>query len=240
MGYAHGNARMGDRYCRVDDLGVAREGCEIAGDVGGVAGREKGSHCDGGAVALGQAAALMRSSETGKVFVRRILNQLGLPPLKAGGDTGTGVMVGGKHRRGRVRLGREFHEDLAFWRKVMAMATGPDGIVKLEAPLLCSFLQAPSRTLVSDASGDGMGRFCLESGQWWRIDFTDDIRARLRNRVFYRDDLSMNVFEVLGMVVTAWALTVQAGVKPEYPEQSILTRGDNMSVGKKINPGRVR
>ncbi|CAB1102718.1 unnamed protein product [Ectocarpus sp. CCAP 1310/34] len=187
---------------------------------------------------LGKLLHLCEVVRPGKFFVRRILNQLGLPPMKAGGDAGTGVMVGGKHRRGRVRLGREFHEDLAFWRKVMAMATGPDGIVKLEAPLLCSFLQAPSRTLVSDASGDGMGGFCLESGQWWRIDFTDDIRARLRNRVFSRDDLSMNVFELLGMVVTAWALTVQAGVKPEYPGQSILMRGDNMSAVHWVNKCR--
>ena len=57
----------------------------------------------------------------------------------------------------------------------------------------------------------------------------EDIRARLRKRVCSRDDLSMNVFELLGMVVTAWALTVHAGARPEYPGQSILMRGDNMS-----------
>ena len=39
----------------------------------------------------------------------------------------------------------------------------------------------------------------------------------------------MNVFELLGMVVTAWASTVHAGARPEYPGQSILMRGDNMS-----------
>ena len=39
----------------------------------------------------------------------------------------------------------------------------------------------------------------------------------------------MNVFELLGMVVTAWALTVYAGARPEYPGQSILMRRDNMS-----------
>ena len=39
----------------------------------------------------------------------------------------------------------------------------------------------------------------------------------------------MNVFELLGMVVTAWALIVHAGARPEYPGQSILMRGDNMS-----------
>ena len=39
----------------------------------------------------------------------------------------------------------------------------------------------------------------------------------------------MNVFALLGMVVTAWALTVHAGARPEYPGQSILMRRDNMS-----------
>ena len=39
----------------------------------------------------------------------------------------------------------------------------------------------------------------------------------------------MNVFELLGMVVTAWALTVHAGARLEYPGQSILMRRDNMS-----------
>ena len=44
-----------------------------------------------------------------------------------------------------------------------------------------------------------------------------------------RDDLSINVSELLGMVVTAWALTVHAGARPGYPGQSILMRRDNMS-----------
>ena len=97
---------------------------------------------------------------------------------------------------------------------------------------LCSapfFLQPPSRILISDASGNGKGSFCLESGWWWRIDFTEDIRTRLRKRVCSRDDLSMNVFELLGMVVTASAMTVHAGARPEYLGQSMLMRRDNMS-----------
>ena len=121
---------------------------------------------------------------------------------------------------------------------VVEMATGPNGTTRLEAPLFCCFSQPPSRILISDASGDGMGGFCLESGRWWRIDFMEDIRARLRKRVCSRDDLSMNVFELLGMVVTARALTVHAGARPEYPGQSILMRGDNMSAVHWVNKCR--
>ena len=179
---------------------------------------------------LGKLLYLCEVVRPGKFFVRRILNQLGLAPLKEGEGMGNGVTVGGKQRRGCVRLSREFHDDLAVWKIVVEMATGINGITRLEAPLFCCFSQPPSRILTSDASGDGMGGFCLESGRWWRIDFTEDIRARLRKRVCSRDDLSMNVFELLGMVVTAWALTVHASARPEYPGQSILMRGDMSAV----------
>ena len=187
---------------------------------------------------LGKLLHLCEVVRPGKFFVRRILNQLGLAPLKAGEGMANGVVVGGKQRRGCGRLSREFHDDLAFWRIVVEMATGPNDITRLEAPLFCCFLQQPSRILISDASGDVMGSFCLEAGWWWRIDFTKDIRARLRKKVCSRDDLSMNVFELLGMVVTAWALTVHAGARPEYPGQSILMRGDNMSAVHWVNKCR--
>ena len=187
---------------------------------------------------LGKLLHLCEVVRPGKFFVRRILNQLGLAPLKAGEGLGNGVNVEGKHRRGCVKLSREFHDDLAFWKIVVEMATGPNGTTRLEAPLFCCFSQPPSRILISDASGDGMGGFCLESGRWWRIDFMEDIRARLRKRVGSRDELSMNVFELLGMVVTAWALTVHAWARPEYPGQSILMRGDTISAVHWVNKCR--
>ena len=37
------------------------------------------------------------------------------------------------------------------------------------------------------------------------------------------------MFELLGMVMTAWAMTVHADERPECPGQSVLMRGDNMS-----------
>ena len=83
-----------------------------------------------------------------------------------------------------------------------------------------------------------MRGFCLESGRWWRIDFTEDIRARIRKRVCSRDDMSVNLFQLLGMVVTAWALIVHAGARSEYPGQSILMRGDNMSAVDWVSKSR--
>ena len=51
----------------------------------------------------------------------------------------------------------------------------------------------------------------------------------MRPKVFGRDDLSINLLELLAMTVTAWAFTVQAATPPNYPGASILMRGDNSS-----------
>lgn len=69
---------------------------------------------------------LLRPSEVvrhGKKFARRVLNHLGLAPLKAGEDTGEGSGVGRKQPRGPVRLSRKFHDDLAFWMLIIEIAT---------------------------------------------------------------------------------------------------------------------
>ena len=79
---------------------------------------------------LGKLLHLCEVVRPGKFFVHLILNQLGLAPLKAGEGTGNGFAVGGKQRRGFVRLSREFHDDLAFWRIVVEMATGRNGITR--------------------------------------------------------------------------------------------------------------
>ena len=112
---------------------------------------------------------------------------------------------------------------------MLAEAGGLHSEGRLEMPLYSMYLQPHSRTLWSDASGDAMGGYCLESGQYWRMDFSDDVRQRLRRKAVSRDDLSINVLELLGMVVTAWAFTIDADSKPEYPGQSVLLRGDNRS-----------
>ena len=105
---------------------------------------------------------------------------------------------------------------------------GPGGAGTLDTPLLSFCLQTHSRTLISDASGDAMGGLC------WRIEFDDDTGNRLRAHVQGRDDLSINVLELLAMVVTAWAFT-DAKEAPRYVGESILTRVDNMSAVHWVN-----
>ena len=45
---------------------------------------------------------------------------------------------------------------------------------------------------------------------WWRFEFDDDVRARLRATVRDWNDLSINVLELLGMVVAAWVFVTQS------------------------------
>ena len=110
----------------------------------------------------------------------------------------------------------------------MQRALGPEGGGRLSAPLLSLYLHV--RTPWSDASGDAIGGYCLESGCWWRYYFDENVRARVRPKVFGRDDLSINLLELQAMTVTVWAFTgVQAATPPDYPVASILMRVDNSS-----------
>ena len=156
----------------------------------------------------------------GKFGVGRIINQLEMSPVRPW-DERFGVADVGKGRRklrACVRLGPEFHDGISFWRVVVQRALGPEG-GRLSAPLLSLYLQPQVRTL---SRGDAMGRYCLESGCWWPYDFDENLRARVRPKVFGRDDLSINLMELLATTVTAWAFTVQASTPPDYPGEQIL------------------
>ena len=98
----------------------------------------------------------------GKLFVRRMPNQLGLPPVKRWQEK-----LGGSNprsrRAGRLTHGPEFHADVGFWRLMMSKEFARLG-THLSSPLHTFFLQHRSRTLVSDASGTAVGGYCLETG----------------------------------------------------------------------------
>ena len=79
---------------------------------------------------------------------------------------------GRRKLRACVRLGPEFHDDISFWRMVVQRALG-----RLSAPLLSLYLQPHVRTQGSDASGDAMGGYGLESRCWWRYDFDENVRG---------------------------------------------------------------
>ena len=157
-----------------------------------------------------------------------MLNQLGLPPVKRWRDK----LGGSSPRSRRVRrlaLDSEFHADVGFCRLMMS-----EEFVRVEShlssPLHTFFLQRRSRTLVSDASGMAVRGYCFETGGWWRFDLDRDANSRLREDVKGRNDLSINAVEMLGMVITAWALVVAAGSRPRFGGEDALMPADNMAV----------
>ena len=108
-------------------------------------------------------------------------------------------------------LGPEFHADASFWRLLVGGGLGyPAG--RLSTPLYRSFLQSPTFTLWSDA-----GHVLSPepgSGVWWFSEFDDYVRGRLRATARDWNDLSINVLELLGMVLTAWIFVTQSDARP--------------------------
>lgn len=87
---------------------------------------------------------------TRKCFVRRIINQLGMPPDRPW-DERFGVSSVGKGRRKSrvvVRLGPEFHADVSFRRLIVQRAQGAGEGGRLSAPLRSLNLQPYVHTAV--------------------------------------------------------------------------------------------
>lgn len=106
----------------------------------------------------------------GKVIVRRVLNQLGLRKVRPGREN---IKAPSNPRQGRsmlIQLRPEVCADVAFWRVLIAGAL-KHGRSTLAAPSYCSYRQPHHRTLLSDASGEALGGFCLETGALWRFHF---------------------------------------------------------------------
>ena len=87
--------------------------------------------------------------------MRCMLNQVGLPPARA-----SSAKYHASHTRAasspRIHLGPEFHADASFSRLLVnGRLVPPAG--RLSAPLYRSFLQPPTFTMRSDASGNAMG-----------------------------------------------------------------------------------
>ena len=105
-------------------------------------------------------------------FIRRILDQLGLPPIKTWQAKFLPPRVS---RGGRLQLTPEFHADVEFWRLLLERALDVP-LFAIHAPLY-SFC---SRMLWPDASGDAMGGYCSASEAWGRVDFDEYLRDPMR------------------------------------------------------------
>ena len=129
----------------------------------------------------------------------------------------------------RIGLGPEFHDDMDFWRWLAS-----DGLSLLGGRMFDHAYhlldRMPARSWFSDASASAVGGFCAETGMWWRYDLTPDQCARVRgHQIHHENDISMNILELLGVVMSAWLMVVLLRETPEGTTDCVLLRGDDKS-----------
>ena len=157
--------------------------------------------------------------------MNRLLASVGMPRISAGADFGFRTANPGR----RLVLGSEVQGDLEFWRWFVEEGLDARGRA-LSAPMY-HLLERPSqRTLFSDASKTAVGGFCLEAGVYWRYGLDAGEQSRFcgsSKSVAGENDTSINVLELLGMVVSAWVLVSPCAERPAALGDCVLLRGDN-------------
>ena len=154
----------------------------------------------------------------GKYFVWRLLRLTGLHR---------------KHTRNCshvVELGREFHDDLDYFRGAIEHELLTAG-ESLNAPCYGVVKRQPKRLYLSDASFDAIGGFCPEKRVFWRYDLPLDFATELKQKAARRETCSVtiNLLELVGMVMTAWVMHSLVGDRPKNNNDPVLMRGDNMA-----------
>ena len=153
----------------------------------------------------------------GRYFVWRLLRLTGLH------DSG-----GSKNQNRKVDLGREFHADLLFWKWAIDHELLQEGEA-LSAPCYTAIKRPAKRHYLSDASFEAVGGFCVERMVFWRYDLPKELTAELKRKAARRETctITINLLELLGMVVTAWVMLELVGDRADAKGDPILMRGDN-------------
>ena len=99
----------------------------------------------------------------------------------------------------------------------------------LSAPMY-HLLERPSqRTSFTGASKTGVGGFYLETGVYWRYDIDAAERSRFcgsSKSVAGETDITIDVLELLGMVVSPWVVVSPCAERPAALGDCVLWRGD--------------
>ena len=135
-----------------------------------------------------------------------------------------------------VRLGWEFHNDIAFWKWVIEQKLVSAGET-LGAPFYAHVERSPSRRYYSDAIFTAIGGFCPEIKMYWRYDLHPVLSRLLKNQTVTRgnDAITINLLELCGMVVTAYVTQVIMQDRPDTQGDPVLLRGDNVAAVSWIN-----
>lgn len=158
----------------------------------------------------------------GKFFVGRLLAAVGLPKAAV-------FVSRGSNPSRRVTLGPMFHDDIDFWRWLVQRGFAARG-GHVTSPMYNIVVRPPRLAVFSDASKSAIGGYCVQTGSYFRYDLSADEQSRFCGANKYArgvNDISINVLELLGMVVGAWLLIVQQQHRPVAAGDCVLLRGDN-------------
>ena len=157
--------------------------------------------------------------------MNRLLASVGMPRIYSGADFGFHTANTGP----RLVLGPEFQGDLQVWRWFVEERLDARGGTL--SALMYHLPECRSQcTLFSDASKNAVGGFCIETGVYWRYDLDAGERSRFcgsSKSVAGGNDISINVLELLDMVVSAWVLIPPFAERPAALGDCVLLCGDN-------------
>ena len=107
----------------------------------------------------------------------------------------------------------------------------------MAAPFFWFVKQQPhTRIWFPDASFEAVGGLCLETKVYRRYDLTEEERARTirSRRREHVNRLSINVLELLGMVMTAFVMIVIRKDRPGRVGEPVLMRGNTWSAVQRV------
>ena len=120
-----------------------------------------------------------------------------------------------KHGRQIVHMSPEFHHDLDWWKQAVDFNILERGL-SLYSPVFPHVSRPVVRHWMPDASTQAIGGYCPDISTWWRYVLSPDEVARTlavwqgpRNNA-----IDINLLELLGMVMTAWTISVTVGDWP--------------------------
>ena len=158
----------------------------------------------------------------GKFFLSRLLSAANMPESAM---FASGIAQPNKH----VPLSPMFHDELEFWRWFVDKGlVGRGGGLCL--PMYNIVVRPPVFSVFSDASGKAVGGYSPQTGQYFRYELSYEEQSRFvgsSKHVVGVNDVSINVMELLGMVLGAWLLIVEQNYTPAIASDCVLLRGDN-------------
>ena len=116
---------------------------------------------------------------------------------------------------------------MGWWRWFLETGGGNGG-ERITAPSFSFVKQRPSRTWFSDASLSAIGGLCMETGVYWRFDLPEEVQKRtIKGGRAVADLISINLLEVMAMVMTAFVMVDMRGERPGRKGEAVLMRADN-------------